>query len=101
MNERRVVPLEEAIERIGPDEYIHTFMGGGMCLVGADHKRDDLIDAMRRHGVEESGKQACAMRHTLVIVNYPTWDDDRTTPLFIQAKPRPQPSDPPVAHTEG
>jgi hypothetical protein len=83
-DERRVVPIEEAIERIGGDEMIHTFMGGGFGLLGADHERDGLIAKMRKHGVEDSGPSMSAMGHTLVIVEYPL-DDKRTTPLFIQA----------------
>lgn len=88
--ERRVVPIDEAIRRIGRKKQIHTFMQGGPCIIGADHNREELIAAMRQHGVEDSGGMAASMGHTLVIVNYPTWDDDRTTPLFIEAKPAPK-----------
>jgi hypothetical protein len=84
---RRIVPIEEAIQRIGKKHSVHTFMQGGFALLGADHDRAGLIDAMRLHGVEEAGEVACAMGHTLVIVKYPTLGDD-VTPLFIEAKPR-------------
>lgn len=83
-DERRVVPLAEAIARIGDRPQVHTFMDGGFCLIGADHDRDDLITAMQAHGVEESGPGASAMGHTLVIAQYPL-GDGRTTPLFIEA----------------
>jgi hypothetical protein len=83
---RRVVPIKEAIRRIGRRKMVHTFMQGVFALLGADHERDGLIEAMRTHGVEDSGDQASSMGHTLVIVKYPTWDG-RTTPLFIEAKP--------------
>lgn len=84
--ERRTVPIDEAIARLGDGDEIHTFMNpnGGM-LFGADHSRAHLIEAMRRDGVEEAGEAACAMRHTLVIVRYqPTG-----APLFIEAAPQP------------
>lgn len=84
--ERRVVPLAEAIARIGDGPMIHTFMSGGFALLGADHGRDELIAAMSEHGVEDSGAGATAMGHTLVIVRYPL-GDGTTTPLFIEAAP--------------
>lgn len=89
-SDRRVVPIDEAIARIGDGEHIHTFMQGGFALLGCDHDREELIASMREHGVEESGRQASAMGHTLVIVNYPV-EYGRTTPLFIEAKPREEP----------
>lgn len=83
--ERRIVPLNEAIARIGEEPEIHTFMQTGPMLIGADHPREELIAAMRAHGVEESGPAATAMKHSLVIVAYPT-TDGRTTALFIEAR---------------
>lgn len=83
--ERRVVPIDEAIRRIGPKKHIHTFMQGGPAIIGADHDRESLIADMRKHGVEESGDSASAMGHTLVIVDYPCGNLG-TTPLFIEAK---------------
>jgi hypothetical protein len=83
MAERRVVPIDEAIRRIGRKKYVHTFVSSGFALLGADHERDGLIAKMRERGVEESGAQASAMGHTLVIVNYIDG-----APLFIEAKPR-------------
>jgi hypothetical protein len=84
--ERRVVPIDEAIARIGDGEMVHTFMQSSFMMLGADHERDTLIAAMRKHGVEDSGASASAMGHTLVIVRYPL-GDGRTTPLFIEASP--------------
>lgn len=79
---RRVVPIEEAIQRIGDGEYVHTFMSSPIALLGADHERAGLIDKMREKGVEDAGAQASAMGHTLVIVDYADG-----APLFIEAKP--------------
>lgn len=85
-DERRVVPIAEAIRRIGRRKHIHTFMNAPFGLIGADHERDGLIAAMRKHGVEDSGATASAMGHTLVIVAYPV-SNGRTTSLFIEAAP--------------
>jgi hypothetical protein len=79
-DERRVVPIEEAIERIGDGETVHTFLNSSFMLVGADHDRESLIAKMRELGVEEAGEAASAMGHTLVIVNYVP------SPLFIEAR---------------
>lgn len=83
--QRRMVPLDEAIRRIGDGEMIHTFMDAPFGLIGADHERERLIEQMRKYGVENAGEAASAMGHTLVIVRYPL-DGSRTTPLFIEAK---------------
>lgn len=88
--ERRVVPIEEAIRRIGNEKYIHTFMNSAFAIIGADHDRTDLIAMMRKHGVEDAGEGASGMGHTLVIVNYPL-DGTRVTPLFIEAAKAEQP----------
>ncbi len=81
MSDRKVVPIEEAIARIGDREYVHTFLSNSFALLGADHERDSLIEKMRQLGVEESGASASAMGHTLVIVDYDP------SPLFIEAAP--------------
>lgn len=82
-DDRRVVPIEEAIERIGDGEHVHTFRSGPSMIIGADWDRASLIEAMRKNGVEEAGAGASAMGHTLVIVNC------GGSPLFIEAS-RPQ-----------
>jgi hypothetical protein len=82
-NKRRVVPIEEAITRIGEGDYVHTFRGAPFGLLGADWGRKELIDAMRKGVVVEAGPQACAMGHTLAIEN------QGGSPLFIEAKPQP------------
>ncbi len=86
--DRRCVPLKEAIARIGDGTKIHTIMQAGEApiLIGAYHSRRMLIAAMKKFGVEDSGSEAAAMGHTLVIPNYPI-GDGRTDALFIEAKP--------------
>ena len=79
-NDRRVVPIEEAIERIGPGERIHALRSGPFMTIGFYWSRENLIDAMTKHGVEEAGDGASAMGHTLVIT------DCDGSPLFIEAK---------------
>lgn len=80
-SERRVVPFEEAVARIGAGRHIHTIRGGGFAIIGADWDRADILRTMKECGVEEAGGMASAMGHTLVIVNCDG------SPLFIEAKP--------------
>lgn len=75
------MPIDEAIKRIGDNPRVHTFMQTGFALLGCDH---DLIEDMRKHGVEESGEAACKVGHRLVIPSYPV-SESGTTPLFIEA----------------
>ena len=82
-DERREVPIDEAITRIGDAEYIHTFRNTPFAILGADWSRVELIDAMRKHGVVEAGPTACSMGHTLAIENI------GGSPLFIEAARQP------------
>jgi hypothetical protein len=85
-NAARPVPIAEAIKRIGKGRDIHTMFNPRMnVLIGADWSRQDVIAAMRKHGVEESGPDATDMGHPLVIRRYklPT---GQLVPLFIATK---------------
>lgn len=77
-NERVQVSLEDALKRIGDGEQIHTFLQGPMgILIGADWGREALIDAIKKHGIEESGPAATAAGHGLVILR-------GDSPLFVE-----------------
>lgn len=81
MNDDKVlISLEEAMKRLPDGDIVHTFRQGGHCLIGADHERDRIIEAMRRAPeIEVTGPQAQAMRHGLAICDEHGW-------LFIQTK---------------
>ncbi len=82
MSERRVVPIGEAIARLGDSPEIHTFVqsANGELLIGACHSRESLITLMRKYTIEEAGDTATTMGHSLVLINY------KPSPLFIKAK---------------
>lgn len=79
-HDRASVPLADAISRLAVnDGRVHTFRDAGIALVGADWDLADAIEAMRQHGVEESGPAATEARHGLVLV-------DEHGPLFIETR---------------
>jgi hypothetical protein len=90
-DETRVeVSLDDATKRLevipdydpgdGAGPCVHTFLSGGLGLLGAHWKLDKIRALIEEHGVEESGEQAKAMRHGLVILR------DGEPPLFLATK---------------
>jgi len=72
------INIDEAINMLPDGGNIHTFRNpsAGM-MIGADWNRDDIIEAMNKHGVGLSGEQAKAMDHGLVL-------EDKSGFLFIE-----------------
>lgn len=76
--DERVILTYEQLESILPDgDNIHTFMQGGPCLVGADWRREQIIEAAKEHVTELAGGMATGMGHGAVI-NRPNG------PLFVE-----------------
>lgn len=77
-DEKELIVLEEAIKRLPDGDMVHTFRQNGQLLIGADHERARLIDAMRNAPeIEITGPQAQAMGHGLAIRDDYGW-------LFIE-----------------
>ena len=77
-DEKELISLEAAIKRLPDGDMVHTFRQGGPCLIGADHERGRLIEAMQSApAIEVTGPQAQAMNHGLCIF-------DEHGPLFIE-----------------
>ena len=73
-DDKELIALEEAIKRLPMGDTVHTFRQGGPCLIGADHERDRLIEAMRAAPeIEVTGPQAQAMGHGLAICDEHGW----------------------------
>lgn len=71
---RRGVPIDEAIKRLGDKDTIHALTSpDSATLLGADWDRQDVIDAMTKHGVEEAGAGARSMGHTLCVLLPQGW----------------------------
>jgi hypothetical protein len=78
--DRVAVNLDDAIIRLATEDgRVHTFRDAGIALIGADWDIEDLIAAMRKHGVEESGPSAIEAKHGLVLM-------DEHGPLFIATR---------------
>lgn len=75
------VPLtfDEAVAMLPDGDSIHTFMGGGMVLIGADWDRKDILELLQIGKPELSGENACNLGHGMVA-----WLRGR--PLFIETK---------------
>ena len=89
-SERTKLTLEQALPMLPPGDSIHTFIQGGMCLIGADWARGDVVQQIRECGCELSGPQAVAMNHGLVTFR-------GTEPVFIETVKGSQPFFDPIA----
>jgi hypothetical protein len=78
-NERVKVPFEDAVAMLPDGDRVHTFRDAGGILVGASYERADLLDLLKKYGVELSGSAATQMKHGLCLV-------DEHGPLFIETK---------------
>lgn len=71
---------EQAVALLPDGERVHTFLDGGMALIGADWDRDQVLALLRDGRPELSGEQATAMQHGLVAFR-------ETGPVFIETRP--------------
>lgn len=72
--DRVIVPFEEAVKRLPDKAEIHTFRNpAASILVGADWSREEVIAAMRKHQVEETGPGASKMNHGLAFRDAGRW----------------------------
>ena len=78
-DERVVLSIEEADKLMVDGEYVHTFRNSSFALIGADWKREDLLDAFKTYKPELSGASATAMGHGLVFI-------DKHGPVFVETK---------------
>ena len=78
-NEKEFITFDEAVELMVDGEYVHTFRNPAGIMLGADHRRSELLEKMKRSKLELAGEMATAMKHGLVLT-------DDTGPLFIATK---------------
>ena len=66
----KIIAPIQAVSIIPEKEYIHTFCNTGV-LVGADWKRDEIIDKIKSSDILKlAGKNARSMGHGLAIYDY-------------------------------
>lgn len=76
---------DEAIALLPEGETIHTMLGGGGFMCGADWSRDALLDAIRKSPtLRRSGEFASAIGHGLAVNHNGSW-------LFVETVKEPQP----------
>ena len=74
-----VLDAEQAISMLPDGDMIHTFRSSAMCLIGADWKREKLIETIRKSRCEIGGETCCQMKHGLVV-----WADNHA--LFVNVR---------------
>ena len=74
---------EDAVAMLPDGEQVHTILGGGLALIGADWDREHVLGLLLTGTPELSGEQATAMGHGLVAFR----DGDRSEPVFIETRP--------------
>jgi hypothetical protein len=91
MSAKFPVPFDEAISRLqvipdyddgnGARPCVHTFVEGGIALLGAHWGLEEIEELGREFGFEETGGAAKGMNHGLAILR------DDNGPLFLETKP--------------
>ena len=77
--EPTTLPFDEAVKLLPKGPTVHTFRQAGLMMLGADHERDTLLEAMKAAPeILITGPSAQAMKHGLAI-------RDDTGVLFIEA----------------
>ena len=67
---KRYLNAEEAIALLPESEFIHTFYSTGMCLVGGDWDRADILQKLTKSDrIEIAGESARSMKHGLAAYN--------------------------------
>ena len=97
LNEQVVkLTVDEAISRLaivpdydpggteGPGPCVHTFRDAAFGLIGAHWRVGEARTLMEKFGVEESGPQAMAMSHGVVVV-------DKAGSVFFETRSAPAP----------
>lgn len=76
---------EDAAALLPDGEEIHTFLDGGVALIGADWNRDQILALLRTGNPELSGPAATGMGHGIVAFR----NGDRSKPVFIATRGTP------------
>lgn len=80
MSEERIKITPEQLDSMMPrGKMVHSFMQGGMALIGADRSRASILKLAKGPlGAELSGESATSMNHGAVV-----WDEGER-PVFIE-----------------
>ena len=68
MENKRYITAEEAISLLPSGDTIHTFVDGGIALIGADWEREDVLQKLvESDKIEITGEMARSMGHGLAV----------------------------------
>lgn len=84
--ERIHLTYDEAVAMLPEGDEIHTFISGGMMLIGADWSRESVLELLKTGKPEKSGEMAAGMGHGLVAFRDVRENGDLYDPLFIKTK---------------
>ena len=77
------IPFDQAKKKLPKGNQIHAFRQSvGGILIGADWSRADILKAMKKYAIHETGEKAQKMNNGLAIEDEHGW-------LFIETKPTP------------
>lgn len=80
-DDKKQISFDDAVKLLPDGDTVHTFRQTDFAILGADHKRETLLDAMRKaQDIDVTGEQAQAMNHGLAIHDEHGW-------LFIATRP--------------
>lgn len=79
MSDKKELTFDEAVAMLPDGDYVHTFRNPGGMLVGADWKREKILEALKAGSPELSGDRATRMNHGIHMIH-------NGSPLFIQTK---------------
>ena len=67
---KKFLTVDEAVNLLPDGDTIHTFYSTGICIVGADWDRADVLQKLSESDhIEIAGEQARAMSHGLAAYN--------------------------------
>lgn len=70
---KRYITYEEAVSLLPDGDYVHTFYNGSFGLLGADWRKEEILEKLRKSEVIElTGNKARAMNHGMCAYNKDT-----------------------------
>lgn len=70
---KKYITYEEAVYLLPDSEYVHTFYNASFGLIGADWRKEEILDKLRKSEIIElTGEQARRMGHGMCAYNKDT-----------------------------
>ena len=66
---KRTLTLDELDAIMTPGDLVHTFIGGGICILGCEMEREEILRLAKEYGAELAGPGASSMGHGAAVYN--------------------------------